>query len=55
MSVFVGSFNKRITAGGELPQEVLVAVWGVKEPPTVIQKPNTRASQLGLIAQSLET
>lgn len=31
MSVFARSFNKRISDGGELPQEVLVAVWGAKK------------------------
>lgn len=30
-SVFPSSFNKGITAGGELPQEVLVAVWGAEK------------------------
>lgn len=31
MSVFPSSFNKGISAGGEIPQEVLVAVWGAKK------------------------
>lgn len=31
MSVFPSSFNKRITAGGEIPQEVLVAVWSARK------------------------
>lgn len=51
--------NKGIAAGGKIPQEVLVAIWGakrsVKETPTVSQKPNTGASVLVMIGQGLKT